>query len=91
MNCSVVSDFLQSHGLQPARLLCPWDSLGKSTGVDCQVLPGDRPNPGIEPMSLMFPALAGRFFTTSAAYIYIHVYSQAESREMERLGGPLEN
>ena len=25
---------------------------------------GDLPNPGIEPASLMSPALAGRFFTT---------------------------
>ena len=23
-------------GLQPARLLCPWDSLGKNTGVGCK-------------------------------------------------------
>ena len=28
--------------------------------------PGDLPDPGIEPGSLTFPALAGRFFTTSA-------------------------
>ena len=28
--------------------------------------PGDLPNPGIEPMSFTFPALAGGFFTTSA-------------------------
>ena len=28
--------------------------------------PGDRPNPGIKPTSLMSPALADRFFTTSA-------------------------
>ena len=28
--------------------------------------PGDLPDPGIEPASLMSPALAGRFFTTSA-------------------------
>ena len=28
--------------------------------------PGDLPDPGIEPISLMSPALAGRFFTTSA-------------------------
>ena len=27
---------------------------------------GDLPNPGIEPTSLMSPALAGSFFTTSA-------------------------
>ena len=30
---SAVSDSLRPHGLQPARLLCPWDSPGKSTGV----------------------------------------------------------
>ena len=29
--------------------------------------PGDLPDPGIEPMSLRSPALAGRFFTTSIA------------------------
>ena len=29
-------------------------------------LPGGLPNPGIKPMSLTYPALAGRFFTTSA-------------------------
>ena len=23
------------HGLQPTRLLCPWNSLGKNTGVGC--------------------------------------------------------
>ena len=26
---------LRPHGLQPARLLCPWDSPGKNTGVGC--------------------------------------------------------
>ena len=26
------------HGLEPTRLLCPWDSLGKSTGVGCHFL-----------------------------------------------------
>ena len=29
---------------------------------------GDLPDPGIEPMSLMSPALAGRFFTTSTTW-----------------------
>ena len=28
--------------------------------------PGDLPDPGFEPTSLMSPGLAGRFFTTSA-------------------------
>ena len=30
--------------------------------------PGDLPDPGIKPTSLMSPALAGRFFTTSATW-----------------------
>ena len=30
--------------------------------------PGDVPNPGTEPTSLISPALAGRFFTTSTTY-----------------------
>ena len=34
----VVSYPLQPHGLQPARLLCPWDSPGKNTGVGCHFL-----------------------------------------------------
>ena len=33
LSCSVMSDSLQHHGLQPTRLLCPWDSPGKKTGV----------------------------------------------------------
>ena len=41
MHCchwSVVSDCLQPHGLQPARLLHPRDSPGKKTGVGCHFL-----------------------------------------------------
>ena len=30
---SVVSDSLWLHGLQPIRILCPWDSSGKNTGA----------------------------------------------------------
>ena len=33
---SVMSDSLRPHGLQPNRLLCPWDFPGKSTGVGCR-------------------------------------------------------
>ena len=40
--------------------------------------PVDLPNLGIEPASLMSPALAGRFFTTSTSWearkIYIYLY-----------------
>ena len=32
---AVVSDSVRPHRQQPSRLLCPWDSLGKNTGVGC--------------------------------------------------------
>ena len=35
---SVVSDSLWPHGLQPTRLLLPWDFPDKSTGVGCHCL-----------------------------------------------------
>ena len=55
------SDSLRPQGLSPARLLCPWDSLGKNTGVGCHfLLQGNLPDPGIQPVS---PTLAGGFFT----------------------------
>ena len=44
-------------------------SPGKNTGVG---LPGspprDLPDPGLEPTSLSYPALAGRFCTTSTTW-----------------------
>ena len=44
-------------------------------------LPGDVPDPEIKPSFLLSPALAGRFFTTSATwevliYTYVHAYIQ---------------
>ena len=35
---SVMSDSVRPHGLQPTRLLRPWDSPGKNTGVGCHFL-----------------------------------------------------
>ena len=41
---------LRPHGLEPTRLLCPWDSPGNSIGVDCHfLLQGNLPDPGIKP------------------------------------------
>ena len=47
---SVVSDSLRPHGLQPTKLLCPWDFPGNSTGVDCHfLLQGIFPTQGSKP------------------------------------------
>ena len=51
-SCSVVSNSLQPCGLEPARLLCPWDSLGKHIGVGSLsllqgIFPTQVSNPGL--------------------------------------------
>ena len=49
---SVVSNSVRPHRRQPTRLLRPWDSPGKNTGVGLPFpSPGELPNPGIEPRS----------------------------------------
>ena len=51
--CSVVSDSLRLCGLWSARILCPWDSPGKNTGVSCHfLLQGIFPNQGWNPRLL---------------------------------------
>ena len=46
------------HGISQARIL---------EGLPCPP-PGDLSNPGIKPVSLASPALAGEFFTTSTTW-----------------------
>ena len=50
---SIVTNSGRPYGLQPARLLCPWDSLGKSTRVSCHdLLQGIFPTQGSNPCPL---------------------------------------
>ena len=52
-------------------------------------IPGDSPNPGIEPASFVSPALAGRFFTTAppgkpvgkAGFLEVRVWKVSEDRD----------
>ena len=89
--CSVVSDSLRPYGLLPARLLCPWDSPGKNTRVDCHaLLQGIIPNPGIKPMSPMTPALAAGLFATSATWeapviLYYYYYCHKKAINDQRI------
>ena len=58
----VLSDSLRSHGLYPARLLCPWDFPGKDTEVTCHfLLQGMFLTQGSNPRLLHWQA---EFFTT---------------------------
>ena len=56
MHCSLPGSSV--HGILQARVLVS----------SAFPLPGDLSNPGIQPVSLMPPALPGRFFTTSATW-----------------------
>ena len=62
MDCSLPG--FSVHGILQARIL-EWVTV---------IPPRDLPDPGIEPKSLMSPALASRFFTTSATW-------EAQSRQ----------
>ena len=51
--CLVMSNFLQPQGLQPARLLSPWNYTGKNTGMGCHfLLQGMFPTQGSNPCVL---------------------------------------
>ena len=58
---SVVSDSLRPHGLQPTRLLRPWDFPGKSTGVGCHRLLRSLVQSWVEIMSLSHKPLDSYF------------------------------
>ena len=50
--CDFMSDSLRPHVLQPTRLFCPQDSLGKNTGMGCHsllqgIFPTQGSNPGL--------------------------------------------
>ena len=71
---------MRANPLQSCPTLCdPWTVACQASlsmgffrqeywsGLPCPT-PGDLPDPGIEPVSLMFPRLAVKFFTTSATW-----------------------
>ena len=65
--------------VHPAPLSMGFSRQESWSGLPCPP-PGNLLDPGIKPMSLMFPALAGRFFTISTtweAYVYINEYYSA--------------
>ena len=50
VSLSVTFDSLGPQGLWPTRFLCPWDFLGRNTGVGCHfLLEGIFPTQGLSP------------------------------------------
>ena len=58
------------------------------SGLSCPS-PGDLPNPGIEPVFLMSPALSGGFSTTSATW-EVCIMVQKETNELDRQDSKLQ-
>ena len=85
---SVVSNSVQSYGLQPARLLCPWDSSGKNTGVGCHaLLQGIFLTQGLNPCLLCLLhqhagslplAPRGKHYSSDSQVCFYRLYGSAE-------------
>ena len=52
--------------------------------------PGDLPDPGMEPKTLVSPALAGRFFTTRATWEARDCMKVKDSQSCLTLGNPMD-
>ena len=81
---SVISNSLWPQGLQPARLLCPWDSPGKNTGVGSHsLLPGISPSQWLNPSLLHCRKILyclSRLYQKATYYMkYMKCWKQANS------------
>ena len=68
------------YGLQPARLLCPWDSPGKNTGVGCYaLLQGIFPTQGSNPHFLCLLHYRQILYLMShqGSPLYLHIACRA--------------
>ena len=75
---SVMFNSLQPHGLQPARLLCPWDFPDKDTGEGCHVSSRGSSRPrdltSVSPVSFVGRQILYHCTAWEALYIYIHPF-----------------
>ena len=60
--------FFVTYGLYSTRLLCPWDSPGKNTGVGCHAHLQRTSWPRNRTHVSCLPALASGLFTTSTTW-----------------------
>ena len=82
---SIMFDSLKLHGVQPARLLCPWGFSRQEywSGLPC-LPPGDLPNPGIEPR---YPALQTDSLPSEPPGKPVFTYSIYNSRDLGLIPG----
>ena len=95
--CAVVSDSLWPHGLQPTKLPCPWDFLGKNAGVGChflfqEIFRTQDWNPSLlyllnwQADSVPLYHLGSPIYIYTHVYIYIYIYTHTcKKREFKHL------
>ena len=83
---SVVSDSLQSHGLYFSRLLCPWNSPGKSTGGACHcLLQGIFPNQGSNPSPPNCKQILNHLSYQGSWNIYVQILISEDKEILRRI------
>ena len=85
--CSVVSHSLRPHGLEPTRLLCPWDFSGNNTGVGSHsLLHGMFLTQGSSPNLLSHSVALGQLFDLGTQFPHLRVlFSSVQSLSHGRL------
>ena len=88
---SVVSDPQRPHGLQPTRLLHPWDFPGKSTGVGCHcLLPTEdrytlfHPSAGVNLALLHLVDLSPYFTFHFSFFLSVSIYCACNTSQHEK-------
>ena len=78
---SVVSYSLWHHGLWPTRLLCPWNSPGKNTGVDYRSLLQTQ---GLNPDLLHHRQILYHLSYREVLWIWLHTTNMKLKEERNR-------
>ena len=83
---SHMSDSCWPHELYPTSLLCPWNFLGKNTGVDCHfLLQGIFPTQGSNPHLSHLLHRQGRIFSTVPPGMFLIMEANLEKKKIIHL------
>ena len=82
-NRSVMSDPQRPHGLQPSRLLHPWDFPGKSTGVGCHCLLWTKDYTAPKVSAVCLDYLISSLYPTSSRPTDCHAVSKIQQSSLQ--------